>query len=108
MMDLVEKIVEIKAETDMLIKENREMVNVEKVVTELLKEINWHRVVSSSHISGSIAEHKELALFQAIRIIADVSGKEFKIITNWIDGPNGTPIIEFSFDDTPPMLEPKF
>tara|TARA_R100000988_G_C3879405_1_gene107571 strand:- start:220 stop:546 length:327 start_codon:yes stop_codon:yes gene_type:complete len=108
MMDLVEKIVEIKAERDMLIKENREMVSVEKLVTELLKQINWDQKLGGANVRGSAAQQQETGMFHAIRTIADISGKDFKITAKEVSGPGGKTVQEFSFDDTPPMLEPKF
>ena len=114
MKTLVEKIVEIKAERDMLIKENREMVSVEKLVTELLKQINWDRqFIDEKDFSGSAEELRQVAKFEAIRAIGDISGKDFRIITkeaSWTNGITGVQktVKEFSFDDTPPMLEPKF
>ena len=108
MKTLVEKIVEIKAERDMLIKENREMVSVEKLVSELLKQINWDQKLGGANVRGSVAQQQETGMFHAIRTIADVSGKDFKIDVKEVAGPNGKTVNEFSFDDNIPMLEPKF
>ena len=108
MKTLVEKIVEIKAERDMLIKENREMVSVEKLVSELLKQINWDQKLGGANVRGSVAQQQETGMFHAIRTIADVSGKDFKIDVKEVAGPNGKTVKEFSFDDSLPMLEPKF
>ncbi len=65
MMDLVEKIVEKQAEIDMLIKENREMVSVEKLVTELLKQINWDQKLGGANVRGSVAQQQETGMFHA-------------------------------------------
>ena len=108
MMNLVEKILETRAERDMLIKENREMVSVEKLVTELLKQINWDQKLGGANERGSIAQHQETGMFHAIRTIAEVSGKDFKIIAKEVSGPGGKTVQEFSFDDSLPPLEPKF
>lgn len=109
MEDLLERLVEKQAEIDMLTKEKREMVSVEKVVTELLAQINWDRqFIADKDFNGSAAGQREDAKFQAIRAIADVSGKDFKIITKEVISSNGRTVKEFSFDDSPPMLEPKF
>ena len=108
MKTLVEKIVEIKAERDMLIKENREMVSVEKLVSELLKQIHGDQKLGGANVRGSVAQQQETGMFHAIRTIADVSGKDFKIDVKEVAGPNGKTVKEFSFDDSPPMLEPKF
>ena len=105
---LVEKLVEIKAERDMLIKENREMVSVEKLVSELLKQINWDQKLGGANVRGSVAQQQETGMFHAIRTIADVSGKDFKITAKEVSGPGGKPVQEFSFDDSLPPLEPKF
>ena len=109
MEDLLERLVEKQAEIDMLTKEKREMVSVEKVVTELLKQVNWDRqIIDEKDFRGSAEEIRQGAKFEAIRAIADVSGKDFKIDVKEVAGPNGKTVKEFSFDDTPPMLEPKF
>ncbi len=109
MEDLLEKLVEKQAEIDMLIKEKREMVNVKELVTELLEDINWDRqFIDDEDFSGSPWEQRQGAKFQAIRTIRDISGKDFKIITEELTSSSGKKIQKFSFDDTPPMLEPKF
>ena len=108
MKTLVEKIVEIKEERDMLIKENREMVSVEKLVSELLKQINWDQKLGGANVRGSAAPQQETGMLIAIRAIANVSGKDFQIRAKEVAGPNGKTVKEFSFDDSPPMLEPKF
>jgi len=106
--DLLERLVEKQVEKDTLIIEKREMVNVKELVTELLKEINWDQKLGGANEHGSVAQQQETGMFHAIRTIADVSGKDFKINVKEVAGPNGKTVKEFSFDDSPPMLEPKF
>ena len=108
MEDLLERLVEKQAEIDMLTKEKREMVSVKELVTELLKEINWDQKLGGANERGSVAQQQETGMFHAIRTIADVSGKDFKIDVKEVAGPNGKTVTEFSFDDSLPMLEPKF
>ena len=109
MEDLLERLVEKQAEIDMLTKEKREMVSVEKVVTELLKQVNWDRqFIDEKDFRGSAEEIRQGAKFEAIRAIADISGKDFRIITKELTSISGKKIKELSFDDSPPMLEPKF
>ena len=109
MEDLLERLVEKQAEIDMLTKEKREMVSVKELVTELLKEINWDRqFIDEKDFRGSVEEIRQDAKFEAIRAIADISGKDFRIITKELTSISGKKIKELSFDDSPPMLEPKF
>ena len=109
MEDLLERLVEKQAEINMLTKEKREMVSVEKVVTELLKQVNWDRqFIDEKDFRGSAEEIRQGAKFEAIRAIADISGKDFRIITKELTSISGKKIKELSFDDSPPMLEPKF
>jgi hypothetical protein len=113
--DLLERLVEKQVEIDTLKIEKREMVNVKELVTELLKEINWDQKLGGANEHGSVAQQQETGMFHAIRTIADVSGKDFKIdvkeVTKTIGiagGGSQKTFKEFSFDDTLPMLEPKF
>ena len=109
MEDLLERLVEKQAEIDMLTKEKREMVSVEKVVTELLKQVNWDRqFIDEKDFRGSTEEIRQDAKFEAIRAIADISGKDVRIITKELTIIIGKKIKELSFDDSHPMLEPKF
>ena len=89
-------------------KENSEVVNVEELITELLKQMNWDQKLGGANVRGSAAQQQETGMFHAIRTIADVSGKDFKIDVKEVAGPNGKTVKEFSFDDSLPMLEPKF
>ena len=109
MEDLLERLVEKQAEINMLTKEKREMVSVEKVVTELLKQVNWDRqFIDEKDFRGSTEEIRQDAKFEAIRAIGDISGKDFRIINKELTSISGKKIKEFSFDDNIPMLEPKF
>jgi len=115
MEDLLERLVEKQAEIDMLIKEKREMVNVKELVTKLLEDINWDQQIFGPHERGSFGQHQEGGMFRAVRAIHDISEKDFTIITKEVTTTSGIAgggsqktIKEFSFDDTPPMLEPKF
>jgi len=109
MEDLLERLVEKQAEIDMLIKEKREMVNVKELVTKLLEDINWDRqFIDEKDFSGSLAEQMQAGMFRAVRAIHDISEKDFTIITKELTSISGKKIQEFSFDDAPPILEPKF
>tara|TARA_R110002020_G_scaffold279316_1_gene495061 strand:+ start:219 stop:536 length:318 start_codon:yes stop_codon:yes gene_type:complete len=89
-------------------KENSEVVNVEELITELLKQMNWDQKLGGANVRGSAAQQQETGMLIAIRAIANVSGKDFQIRAKEVAGPNGKTVKEFSFDDNIPMLEPKF